>query len=167
MQNIKRCLYHLRQYARMESKYFWCADEIFTGDEKTIWGLLNNLYCIFSVKTPGASPRRISPTLSPIMLDTTHQPHLRNPEGMDEVVKRKRREVNSSLGSPQYKENSQTPVKHYKNQLYSEIHSSSRLQRRRQSTDSIIRSKQRNTSRFIKKKENSSPVLTTRGNIER
>lgn len=48
--NLKKCLDHLKQYSRVDTRYLWCAEEIFRGDEEVIWGLVNTVYNSFHSK---------------------------------------------------------------------------------------------------------------------
>ena len=154
MQNIGKVLDHLKKYTRIDSKYFWSGNEIFSGNSDIIWGLLNNLYKIFHIKRPSISPaKRISTTNDSILDREMYKTH--------EIEVNKAPSSSISPSKPMFR-SIKTPIRRSKtigNQLYSEIHYNSRTAKKRPDTTLRSKSSLKNINRSNYRRSTSTSII--------
>jgi len=46
--NVRMCLKYLQKYEKMNARYLWSEKQIVNGNTELIWGLLDDIYCLFN-----------------------------------------------------------------------------------------------------------------------
>ena len=113
---------HLSNYEKVESKYLICEKEIMKGNAEVIWGLINNLWCIYNGKPTHSFTQCSSPSnllLKIVTMSSRYtSPHELNKEKSNNATTVRKAKADTNLNTLRPISNTISPLKWKEDSTY-------------------------------------------------